>query len=282
MSHTPTELECELIRKALEEDIGSGDITSNATIPAEAVGIGRIRSQGNAVLAGLPYSRRVFEELDKTILFQEVVSKGNRVSPGEIVATVRGPLRSLLAGERLALNLLRHLSGVATITADFVKAVAGTKAKITDTRKTTPLWRAAEKNAVRTGGGVNHRSGLFDHVLLKDNHIDANDSIQEAIKKARRALGPETRITVEIRDEKEIEPALSAGATRLLLDNMEPEQLAGCVRLIGGRAETEASGNVTITSVREIAETGVDFISIGALTHSVPAADFNMKIEKIR
>jgi nicotinate-nucleotide pyrophosphorylase (carboxylating) len=282
MEHELQENERSLIRMAIAEDLGAGDLTSIATIPPNARGTGRIRAKERLVLAGLPYARGVFEEIDPAVDFENNRAEGSLLEPGDVAATISGPMRSLLAGERLALNLLQRLSGIATLTNRFAEAVTGAGAQITDTRKTTPGWRIAEKYAVRIGGGINHRMGLDDMVLIKDNHIEANVSLGEAVRKAKSFVGQGAPILVEIRAEQEIEAAIEAGATRLLLDNMDIDQIARCVRLAGKRVLVEASGSVTLDNVREIALTGVDFISIGAITHSAPAVDMNLKIHIIR
>ncbi|MCB9476536.1 MAG: carboxylating nicotinate-nucleotide diphosphorylase [Deltaproteobacteria bacterium] len=279
--HELDAVERDLIGRALREDLGSGDVTTESTIPETAVGLGRIRAKESLILAGLPYAREVFAQVDPKLEFETLVSDGDALSPGDVAATVRGSLRSLLIGERLALNLMQHLSGVATTTRRFVDEVAGTGARVTDTRKTMPLWRRAQKYAVRCGGGVNHRMALYDAVLIKDNHVDAVGSLPEAVRRARGHVGPDLPIIVEIRDIAEIDGAVEAGATRLLLDNMTPDRLREAVAHVAGRAVTEASGGVELATVRAIAETGVDLISIGALTHSVIAADLNMKIERL-
>ncbi len=276
--HKLTDNELNLIRLAVDEDVGRGDITSEATIPGKLRGCGIIRAKESLVLAGLPYAKAVFHAVDPKIDFVELKKDGDRLEGGEAAARILGKMRSLLIGERLALNLLQRLCGVATMTARFVEQCEGYHARVCDTRKTTPLWRRAEKYAVTLGGGVNHRMGLYDVVLIKDNHIDANQSIAETVAKARFAQGDKAPVIVEIRKVEEIEPAIEAGATRLLLDNMSVESLKECVGIIGGRAESEASGSVSLQTVREIAATGVDYISVGALTHSVAAADLNFKI----
>ncbi len=277
MPHELTPDDRARIRDAIAEDLGRGDVTSERTIDSGIRGEGIFRAKSPLVLAGSPYARAVFEEIDGRCAWAQRLPDGGHAATGEELARVRGPMRSLLAAERLALNLLQHLSGVATATATFVDAVAGTSARITDTRKTIPLWRRAQKYAVICGGGVNHRFGLFDAVLIKDNHIDACGDISTAVRRAVDSLGS-VSIIVEIRTLDEIDPAIGAGATRLLLDNMTPDRLAECVRRVNGRAITEASGNVTLANVRAVAESGVDLISIGALTHSVSAADINFKI----
>jgi nicotinate-nucleotide pyrophosphorylase (carboxylating) len=276
--HFPSELERSQIRQALVEDIGSGDVTSRLTIPGHLTGKGILRAKQTGILAGLPYAQCVFRLVDPDLQITMKSADGIRLAPGDEAAMVAGNMRSLLAAERLALNFVQWLSGIASLTARFVEAVAGAKALITDTRKTTPLWRAAEKYAVRMGGGVNHRMGLYDEILIKDNHI-IDGRVGEAVKKARQNVSPKTPIIVEIRRIEEIEEAIEAGATRLLLDNMTPGQLRDCVLNVDNRAITESSGNVNLENVRAIALTGVDYISIGSLTHSATAADFNFKIE---
>ncbi|MCL4235252.1 MAG: carboxylating nicotinate-nucleotide diphosphorylase [Deltaproteobacteria bacterium] len=277
MSHELSHDERRRIREAIAEDLGSGDITSNSTIDYDIRAAGTFRAKTSLILAGLPYARAVFEEIGDVCVWTQVVPDGGRAESGDALARAEGPMRALLAAERLALNLLQHLSGVATATAAFVDAVAGTRARITDTRKTIPLWRRAQKYAVTCGGGVNHRFGLHDAVLVKDNHIDACGNIATAVSRASQA-SPSAPVIVEIRVIDEIEPAIAAGATRLLLDNMTPDDLAECVRRVNGRVLTEASGNVTLATARAIAESGVDLISIGVLTHSVVASDINFKI----
>lgn len=274
-SHELTPDERRRIREAIAEDLGTGDITTTSTIDAELLAVGTFRAKAPLVVAGSPYARAVFEEIGGECAWTQLVPDGGRAAAGNELARAEGPMRSLLAAERLALNLLQHLSGIATATAAYVNAVAGTRARITDTRKTIPLWRKAQKYAVVCGGGVNHRFGLFDAVLIKDNHIDAVGDIGRAVLRASVAAAP---AIVEIRRLDEIDPAIDAGATRLLLDNMTPDELAACVRHVNGRVLTEASGNVTLATVRSVAQSGVDLISIGALTHSVVAADINFKI----
>ncbi|MBZ0271324.1 carboxylating nicotinate-nucleotide diphosphorylase [bacterium] len=273
--------ERDLIGRALAEDIGAGDITSLATIDENRRGEGVLRARTSLVVAGLAYVRAAFEIADVRLVVFTHKTDGDRAHAGEAIATVTGPIRSLLAAERTALNLAQRLCGVAALTATFVEAVQGTRCRIIDTRKTTPLWRAAEKSAVLAGGGVNHRMGLFDVALVKDNHIDACGGVGDAVARVRAALGPDAPIIAEIRRADEIESAIAAGATRLLFDNMDPPSLGNAVRIVAGRVPTEASGGITLANVRAIAATGVDFASIGALTHSAPAADLNFKIRAI-
>lgn len=291
-----------LIRAALEEDLGpAGDITTNSIVPPGATAQARILARQDLVLAGLPLAERTFVALDPDVQFQARYAEGDRAPAGETVARISGPARAILTGERTALNFLVHLSGIATLTRRFVEAIAGTKARIRDTRKTTPLLRQLEKYAVRTGGGSNHRFGLFDAVLIKENHIALAGSITEALERARRRAAalaqpleareltayeafrrPEIPIQVEVRNEAELREALAAGADAVLLDNVTPEvaqQMTQLARSERPGCVVEVSGGVTLASVRAYAEAGVDFISIGALTHSAPAADFSLLVE---
>jgi len=268
-----------LIHAALSEDLGLGDITSEAAVPADAAARAELVAKEDFVLAGLDVAARVFSFLDGSIAFERLTEDGRRVQRGEVLVWLKGPARSLLSAERTALNLLQRMSGIATLTAAFVEAVAGTGARIVDTRKTAPGLRALDKYAVRVGGGYNHRIGLFDGVLLKENHIAAAGGIAAAVARARQRAPHTLRIEVEVRNLEEVEQALAAGAEILLLDNMPPALLRAAVALIGDRALTEASGGVSLETVREIAETGVQLISVGALTHSVRAADISLLFE---
>ncbi len=264
-----------LVERALAEDLGAGDVTSNALIAATLEGAAVIEAREALVVAGLPVAADVFRRLECAL--DATVADGARVEPGSVVARVRGPARALLAAERTALNFLQRLSGVATHTARFVDAVRGTRARIVDTRKTTPGWRALEKYAVRCGGGENHRSGLFDGVLIKDNHIAAVGSVGDAVKRAREHAPAGLRVQVEVESLAAACEALEAGADLLLVDNQPPALIAEIVRLARGRAPVEASGGVNLATVAEIARTGVDRISIGALTHSAPAVDLALE-----
>jgi nicotinate-nucleotide pyrophosphorylase (carboxylating) len=268
-----------LIRSALAEDLGPGrrDVTTEAILDPGASGGGEIRANASLVLAGIEAARRTFHALDPDLHFHAAVEDGARLEPGDRVAAIEGDLRAILAGERTALNFLQRLSGVATLTARFVDAVRGTRARILDTRKTAPGWRQLEKYAVRCGGGINHRMGLYDGFLIKDNHLGAAGGLAKAVDRARRAA-PEAPLEVEARTIDEFEAALAAGVDRILLDNMDPSRLREAVRRAGGSVPLEASGGVTLENVRAVAETGVDFISIGALTHSAPAADLSLEI----
>jgi nicotinate-nucleotide pyrophosphorylase (carboxylating) len=260
------------IRTALAEDIGSGDATTNSTIPAEATMSGQIIAKQDGVIAGLDVAQAVYQMVDAQLNFQPQVDEGARVANRQVLALVSGRTRSLLTAERTALNFLGRISGIATLTRSFVEAVAGTKAIILDTRKTAPGLRLVDKLAVKRGGGQNHRIGLYDMVLIKDNHIDYAGSITLAVQRAR-AGAPGLAIEVEARTLDDVREALTIGVERILLDNMTPKSMAEAVHLTAGRAKLEASGNVTLETVRRIAETGVDFISVGALTHSAKVFD---------
>lgn len=267
----------ELIEKALAEDLGSGDITSEATIPAESTSEAVMLAKQHLVLAGIEVSREVFLFLDPTIQFTPFAKDGDIIHAGTELARLSGNTRALLAGERVALNLLQHMSGIATLTAKFVEKLRGLKTEVLDTRKTLPGLRQLEKNAVRIGGGKNHRMGLYDMILIKDNHIKAAGSITKAVASARTKSG-KLRIEVETKTLDEVREALAAKADIIMLDNMPIDIMREAVKRIAGRALVEASGNVTLETVRRIAETGVDFVSSGSLTHSAPAADISMKI----
>ncbi len=267
-------LVCEIVTRALAEDVGTGDVTTTATVPAGTRATARIRQKAPGVIFGLAAAREVFRQTDPAARLQTLVVEGVWRPDGPVLE-VAGDAPALLAAERTALNLLGHLSGIATLTARYVQAVQGTGAMILDTRKTTPGLRALEKAAVLAGGGVNHRIGLFDAVLIKENHAAMAGGVGAAVTAAR-ALMPSLLIEAEVRDAAEIEEALVAGAPRLLLDNMSVDDLRAAVAQVGGRAQTEASGGVTLDTVREIARTGVQFISVGALTHSAPALDLSL------
>ena len=262
------------IRAALAEDIGPGDATTNAIIPEGSAMRGQIIAKQVGVVAGLDVARAVYRILDENVDFKAQVAEGTRVNDRQVLALVSGSARSLLTAERTALNFLGRMSGIATLTRSFVDAVAGTKAVILDTRKTAPGLRLVDKLAVLCGGGQNHRIGLYDMVLIKDNHIDHAGSITLAVQRAR--LGaPGLLIEVEARNLQDVGEALQVGAERILLDNMTPESMAEAVSLTAGRAKLEASGNVTLQTARKIAESGVDYISVGALTHSAKVFDMS-------
>ena len=271
-----------LLDLALAEDIGGGDITSMLTVAAGRRAHGTLLAKAAGVISGLEVAGEVFRRVDPTIIFTPLVADGDAVAQMTPIATIEGPARSLLAGERVALNLLQRLSGVATLTACYVDAVRETKARIVDTRKTTPGLRALEKAAVRHGGGHNHRFGLTDGVLIKDNHVAAvggADRVTRAVSLARQGAPHTLRIEIEVTTLDELTQALEAGADVVLLDNMEIADLRKAVALTDGRALLEASGGVTLESVAGIAATGVDLISVGALTHSAPALDDSLDLD---
>ena len=264
------------IKRALEEDIGNGDATTNSIVPADAKLRGQIVAKQDGVVAGIEIAAAVFHELNDTISFSSLTNDGTVVPNRTIIAELDGSARSLLTGERAALNFLGRMSGIATLTRQFVDAVEGTKAKILDTRKTVPGLRTLDKLAVKLGGGENHRIGLFDMILIKDNHIDFAGSITAAVERARSAR-TELEIEVETRTLEDVQEALSLGVTRILLDNMSMETMSQAVALANGNAKLEASGNVTLQTVLEVARTGVDYISVGALTHSAKVFDVSLE-----
>ena len=270
----------ELVRTALREDLGrAGDLTTDAIVPAGAQGSAKFVAREPGVVSGVAVVARVFAALDPAVVMTPEVPDGGPVAPGTVVATLTGPLRAILTGERTALNLLCHLSGVATATARLVGLIAGTGATIVDTRKTTPGLRALEKAAVRDGGGSNHRFGLDDAILIKDNHVAVAGGIGPAISAARRRAGHLVKIEVEVDTLDQLDEALAAGADIVLLDNFAPLELREAVRRSGGRALLEASGRIDAAGVRAVAETGVDLISSGAITHSAPILDVGLDIE---
>ncbi len=269
----------DIVSRALGEDIGSGDLTTHLLFPKAVKAEAAIRVKQEAILAGLSVAEAVFRKVDPKLKFKPLARDGDRVDPGTIVALVKGDGRSLLKGERVALNFLQRLSGIATLTARFVEAVQGTGTTILDTRKTTPGLRMLEKYAVRMGGGRNHRMNLSDGILIKDNHLALAGNLKAAVQRARKKAPRGFKVEVETTNLTEAEEALVAKADIILLDNMTIPQLKEAVLLISGQALTEASGGVNLNNVREIAATGVDFISIGALTHSAPAVDISMDIQ---
>jgi len=267
-----------LIDLALMEDMSGGDITTRATITDNHRSTAAVSAKEDLVLAGIPVFHAVFERLGEGVLITDKCSDGDVVSKGTVIIEVKGPTATLLMGERTALNFLMRLSGIATLTRQCVDAVAGTNAAVVDTRKTTPGWRYLEKYAVRMGGGRNHRFSLSDGVLIKDNHITASGGIAEALGRAQKHAPHTSRIEVEVSNVEQISEALDAGADILLLDNMTPHEITDAVGLIDGRAMVEASGGITLDNIRAYAEAGVDFISLGALTHGAQSVDINMKI----
>ncbi len=269
-----------LIDLALAEDLGGGDITTQATSPPDARASAAVRAKEDLVLAGLPVFKAVFGRLDPAVTFRDEKQDGQPVARGELITLVSGPAQVLLMGERVGLNFLMRLSGIATLTGKCVKEVAGTKAAVVDTRKTTPGWRALEKYAVRMGGGRNHRYSLSDGVLIKDNHISAAGGIGIAVTRARQHAPHTARVEVEVKTPAEITEALEAGADILLLDNMTPQDVTAAVAQVSGRALIEASGRMRPDTIGDYARAGVDFISMGYLTHSARSVDINMKIVK--
>ena len=266
-----------VIEMALREDMPEGDVTSESIIPPEAMSEAVFLAKEDGVLAGLPVARRVFEKIEAGVKFDEVLQDGASFKSSDLLARLKGPTVALLKGERTALNFLQRLSGIATETRRFIDAVQGTRARILDTRKTTPGLRALEKYAVKAGGGSNHRLSLSDMVLIKDNHLRHVGSISEAVRRARAAVRPGVRIEVETNDIAQVREALAAGADMIMLDNMPLDAMREAVALVAGRVPLEASGNMSLDRVRAVAETGVDDISVGALTHSSRAVDISLE-----
>jgi len=273
-----SETDAEIVRLALREDLGTGDVTGAACVPARARGRATVRQKEAGVVFGLEPALIAFRELDRELVVAEHGPEGEWRQPGAVVLVVEGDGRALLAAERTALNFLTHLSGIATATARAVRELEGTGARVLDTRKTTPGLRALEKAAVAAGGGTNHRFGLYDQVLIKENHIAMAGGVGAAVRAARERA-PGLPLEVEVRNGAEIDEALAAGATCLLLDNMSVEELRAAVAQVAGRASLEASGGVTPETLRAVGSTGVDFVSMGALTHSAPALDLSMLVE---
>lgn len=266
------------VRQALAEDIGSGDVTTECTIPAGQKITAQLISKGAGIIAGLEVFAACFKELDPGIQIEFLKKDGQQVETGETIAVLNGLARPILTAERVALNFLQRMSGIATLTHQMVQKVQGTKAKILDTRKTVPGLRYFDKWAVRLGGGQNHRYGLFDMVLIKDNHIAACGGIKQAVKSVRQCDKQNRLIEVEVKNLEELQEAIEAKVDRILLDNMDLETMKQAVKINAGRIPLEASGNVTLETVRKIAETGVEFISVGSLTHSVKALDLSLLI----
>jgi nicotinate-nucleotide pyrophosphorylase (carboxylating) len=269
-----------LIDLALEEDLGPGDVTTQAVIPPELQGEAHIRAKAGLTVAGLPVAARVFHKLDMNLVFEARTADGQEVATGTVLARLTGPVASILTGERVAVNFLQRLSGIATFTRAMAAQVAGSPAVLVDTRKTTPGWRVLEKYAVRLGGGVNHRVGLYDGVLIKNNHLTAVGAIPEAVARARAGAHHLLKVEVEVTDLQGLEEALNAGADLILLDNMDDATLAKAVQLTRGRALLEASGSMTKDRLPTVAATGVNLISMGALTHSAPAVDIHLRLVK--
>ncbi|HKO99753.1 MAG TPA: carboxylating nicotinate-nucleotide diphosphorylase [Pyrinomonadaceae bacterium] len=276
-SQLPTEL-ATCIKQALQEDIGSGDATTDPIVIAGAETEGQIIAKQEGIISGLEVAKAVFQALDANLQFGTTVTDGSRVEAGAVVATLFGSARVMFTAERTALNFLGRMSGIATLTRRFVDAVAGTHARILDTRKTAPGLRMLDKLAVVHGGGYNHRHGLHDMVLIKDNHVDYAGGLEEAVRLIR-SSGTELEIEVEVRTLEDLKVGIELGVERILLDNMSVEMMKEAVGINSGRAKLEASGNVTLETVRRIAETGVDYISVGALTHSAPVFDVSLKLK---
>ena len=274
----------EIIKRALQEDLGEGDHTSLACIPDFARGKAQLLVKEPGVLAGMEVARAVFEVVDPQVEFVAHMADGSRIQPGNVAFEVSGHVQSLLKAERLALNFMQRMSGIATRTAYYVSLVEGTGARILDTRKTTPNFRLPEKMAVVAGGGYNHRMGLYDMIMIKDNHVDFAGGIVQAIERTRNYLqqkGLDLKIELEVRDLEELDLALQTGGIhRIMLDNFSVSNLAQAVRTIDGRFETEASGGITEATIRQVAMTGVDFISVGALTHHIKSLDLSLKAVK--
>ena len=265
-----------LIRTALDEDIGSGDLTTSSVLTGAEIGVAQVISKGEIIVAGITVFREVFHVLDSSLNFEAYFRDGQPAGKGKGLACVSGSLKSILLAERVALNFFQRMCGIATMTHKYVEEISGTGVKILDTRKTTPNLRSLEKYAVKTGGGFNHRFGLYDGVMIKDNHISAAGSISNAVKKVVENIPPTVQIEVEVKNLQEVEEALASGVDIIMLDNMGAGEMKKAVSLIDGRALVEASGNVTLSNVKKIAETGVNFISVGGLTHSAPAADISL------
>lgn len=268
-----------LVRLALREDLGAGDVTSKLLIDAARQGRARIEARTALIACGIAVAERVFREVDPALRFEALCADGEPVAAGNPLARIEGPLRGLLAGERTALNFLGRMCGIATFTRRFADAVAGTPARIVDTRKTLPGWRSLDKYAAAVGGALNHRSGLFDGILIKDNHIAAVGGVKQAVAAALAAAPAGLRVQIEVESLAAAREAIESGADFLLLDNRSPAELREIARALDGRALLEASGGVTLETVRSVAESGVQRISIGALTHSAPASDVALEVE---
>ena len=275
------ELIDKLIDLAFAEDIGDGDHTTLSTIPADAMGKNMLLIKEDGVLAGIEMAKRIFARFDKDLQVEVLIEDGAEVKKGDIAMYVTGSVRSLLQTERLMLNVMQRMSGIATITNEYVKLLEGTKCRVLDTRKTTPGMRIMEKDAVRIGGGCNHRIGLFDMILLKDNHVDFAGGIPQAVNRAKeycKAKGKDLKIEVEVRNFDELDQVLALdGVCRVMLDNFSVENTRKAVEIVGGRIEVESSGGITFDTIRSYAECGVDYVSVGALTHSVKSLDMSFK-----
>ena len=271
-----------IIDLAFAEDIGIGDITTESTVPPSQKGKGTLVAKSSGIIAGLSVADRAFKRFDSSLVFESIVTDGEEVKAGDCIATVKGSAKSILIVERTVLNFLQRLSGVATLTSEYVAAVSDYDVRIVDTRKTTPGWRALQKYAVRVGGGNNHRFGLYDAILIKDNHIVAAGGIRDAVKRARLAAPHTTKIEVEVETIEQVYEALDAKADILLLDNMSPSTMSEAVKIVDKRALTEASGGITLDQVQAVAATGVDLISVGALTHSAMPMDISLNLTLVK
>ena len=278
---TRDELIDDLLTLSFAEDVGDGDHTTLSTIPVDAMGSSRLIIKEEGVLSGVDIAREVLAKVDPSIKMEVMIEDGAHVKPGDVAFTAEGPVRSLLVAERTMLNIMQRMSGVATMTARYQKELEGLHTKVLDTRKTTPGMRMLEKEAVKAGGGMNHRIGLFDMILIKDNHIDFAGGIEKAIERAKeycRENGKNLKIEVEARNLDDVRRIMEAGGVdRVMFDNFTPELTAEAVKIVGGRMETESSGGITLENLRKYGETGVDFISVGALTHSVKGLDMSFK-----
>jgi len=267
-----------IIALAIEEDIDSGDITTNALVPVTSMAIAEMTAKADGVISGIEIARKVFEQIDKNIFWTAFAKEGDHINKGDRIVRIEGSFRALLTAERTALNILQRMSGIATAVSLYVKELEGTGTNLLDTRKTAPGMRILDKMAVKAGGGTNHRMGLYDMALIKDNHIKVAGGIPNAVIQVRKSIKPGISIEVEVTNLDETQQAIDSGADIIMLDNMNTAQMAQAVKLINGRAKTEASGNMTLSRVKEVASAGVDFISVGALTHSVTALDISMNI----
>ena len=268
----------DFLREALREDVGSGDITAHATIAEDRIASARYTPKQTLIVAGVEVVGRVLQLADPALDYRINISDGERAEAGRAIAEARGPARSILSAERLTLNLLQRMCGIATLTQKYVDCLRGTKARVLDTRKTAPGLRVLDKYAVACGGGLNHRMGLFDGVLIKNNHIAFHASVAAAVEEARRHLGHLVKIEVEVPGPECVAEAIDAGADALLLDNFTPDQTRCAVEICAGRVPLESSGGITLENIREFADAGVDYISVGALTHSAPAADIHLRV----
>ena len=266
-----------IITLAIEEDVEKGDVTTNSLVPESTLAVAEMTAKADGVISGIDIARMVFERFDKNIRWLPSTTEGGRVKKGDSIVRIEGSYMALLTGERTALNILQRMSGIATATSNYVKELEGSATQLLDTRKTAPGMRILDKIAVRAGGGTNHRMGLYDLALIKDNHIKVAGGITEAVKEVR-AYAPGIKVEVEVTTLEETKEAVTAGADIIMLDNMSNEMMEAAVKLIDGRAKTEASGNMTIGRLKGVAATGVDYISVGALTHSVTALDISMNI----